>query len=111
MKRMAMILLLVAMLTSCGESEPFVEYNGRLLSEEELVAMREKLLEASQPSDETLHEPADGIVYWTEGGEVWHESASCGHLSQKNPAKTGTVEEAMAAKKERPCSYCCESIK
>ena len=51
-------------------------------------------------------EPADGIVYYSEGGEVWHEWRTCGHLSQKNEIFTGSIEDAMAAGKERGCSYC-----
>ena len=109
-------LLSTILLFACSANEPTVEYNGRMLSEEEIFALSDRFprdseadagIESETEPAETA-EPADGIVHFTDGGTVWHEWLSCGHLSQKSEIKSGTVEEAIAAGKERGCSFCTE---
>lgn len=48
------------------------------------------------------------IVYWLEGGSVWHESAKCGTVTKADPAKLlrGTPQDAFAAGKDRACKVC-----
>jgi hypothetical protein len=48
------------------------------------------------------------IVYWLEGGSVWHESAKCGTVTKADPAKLlrGTPQDAFAAGKDRACKIC-----
>lgn len=50
------------------------------------------------------------VVYWLEGGKVWHESRACGTVNNATPEKlySGTRREAVAAGKERPCKICGE---
>ena len=113
MRRILMVLiLLTALLCSCGANEATVSYNGTELSAEEIFELSESFpreteseSEAETKPEETV-EPADGIVYFSEGGEVWHEWRTCGHLSQKNEIICGSIEDAIAAGKERGCSFC-----
>ena len=113
MRKLVIIWILLAMLLcSCSADDVLVSYNGEELSAEEIFELSEQfpretetVKETETEAEETV-EPADGIVYYSEGGEVWHEWRTCGHLSQKNEIFTGSIEDAMAAGKERGCSYC-----
>ncbi len=46
------------------------------------------------------------IVYWKEGGSVWHESRLCGTLKRADNVKSGDVYTAYYAGKPRPCKTC-----
>ena len=45
-------------------------------------------------------------VYWSKGGSVWHLSLSCYHVAKLDTVYSGYIEDAIAAKKEKLCSYC-----
>lgn len=111
MKKLSALLLVALLLCSCESRTPRVEYDGKLLSEEDIAALGKPFETEAEKETETeteTDEPADGIVHWTDGGTVWHERLSCSRLSDKSPVRTGSVDEALAAKKERGCSFCCE---
>ena len=62
-------------------------------------------------NEESLESPTEAIdqeevVYWVEGGKVWHLSTDCRYLKDKENIHCGTVEEAMEAKKTKLCSSC-----
>lgn len=106
---------LTVLLGACTADAPRVEYNGEQLSQEDIFALADQFRENDETETVTETEepeetraPADGIVYWTVGGEVWHEWRSCGHLSRKNEVTSGSIAEAIAQGKERGCSYCTE---
>lgn len=46
------------------------------------------------------------VVYWTESGSVYHVTDRCSSLRHSAQILHGSMEEAMAAKKERPCKSC-----
>ena len=114
MKLLKMIAVLLVAFSLCACARPpQVEYDGAVLSSEEIRALGKKALTQTETlmqteTEKETHEPADGIVYWTEGGEVWHEWRDCSRISKKNPVLTGSIEDAMAAKKDRGCSFCCK---
>ena len=101
---------------SCG-SEPEVVYNGSVLNESDVLQILDELRAESETRAETEAEPAvetevqedyDDLVYWTEGGVVWHALATCGHISKKQEPQCGSIEDAIEAGKERGCSFCTE---
>ncbi len=52
-------------------------------------------------------DPADpDIVYWTQGGTVWHTERECSALRRSKEIISGTVEEAVFVGKERACQKC-----
>jgi hypothetical protein len=55
-------------------------------------------------------EDGEIIVFWLEGGKVWHWSRQCSSLSRSNPEKIikGSVSDAINAGKERACKNCSE---
>lgn len=115
MKRLRILFLaaLSVTLCACAAHEPRVEYNGERLSESDIFSLADRFSTETENESETeteppeeTQEPTDGIVHWTEGGLVWHEWLSCGHLSDEDEVKSGRVEDAAAAGKERGCAFC-----
>lgn len=45
------------------------------------------------------------IVYWTEGGSVWHVSRDCYHIKNKDVI-SGTVAEAEMSGHDKSCKTC-----
>lgn len=50
-------------------------------------------------------EEVPSVLYWTEGGEVWHTSPDCRYLKNKT-VLSGTQADALEAGKKRLCSSC-----
>ncbi|MGM9641607.1 MAG: hypothetical protein ACI3XI_00215 [Eubacteriales bacterium] len=48
------------------------------------------------------------IVYWLDGGSVWHESDQCPSVMRADPSsvRSGTVNDAYYKGKERACKVC-----
>lgn len=58
-------------------------------------------------SAEQLKEANVGkVVYWTEGGSVFHLDEDCSHLNRSYELTAGTPEEAEQAGKSRLCKSC-----
>ena len=51
-------------------------------------------------------EEPDNTVYWTKGGGVYHLYKDCGYIKSSSEILSGTVEEALEAKKSGVCSRC-----
>ncbi|MBE6659539.1 MAG: hypothetical protein E7604_14000 [Ruminococcaceae bacterium] len=49
---------------------------------------------------------AEGTVYWTSGGSVWHVTADCSALAKSKSVNSGTEAQAAAAGKSRACKRC-----
>lgn len=52
------------------------------------------------------------VVYWLEGGSVWHISQACSTIIKADPTKvkTGSVLDAQNSGKQRPCKICGANI-
>ncbi len=107
------ILVLCATLFACSdENKGMIEYDGRLLSEDELQAIitatlqtePEIVIQLVRFGENEVEESAR--LYWTSGGSVWHTRLSCGYLSKDGDVYYGTLEEAISAEKSRCCSAC-----
>lgn len=48
----------------------------------------------------------DGLAYWTPFGEVYHFNPDCQHLKNSGTIHSGTVQDALDAKRTRGCSGC-----
>ena len=46
------------------------------------------------------------VVFWTESGSVWHSFKDCGHLKNSKEILSGSVDDAIAAGKEKLCTTC-----
>lgn len=63
----------------------------------------------TKPQVEEVHsEAAPEMCYFAERGSVYHMSKDCRHIAGKEGVITATVEEAVAAGKERKCALCGE---
>lgn len=66
--------------------------------------------DTSDTSDATCEESSEAFqqhetVYWTKSGEVWHSFSGCQYLKNAE-VLSGSLEEALAAKKTKQCSIC-----
>ena len=59
-------------------------------------------IEGGETSDETTID----VVYWTEGGSVWHNTKDCSALARSKNIISGSVHDAVRAGKERVCKKC-----
>ncbi len=52
------------------------------------------------------------LLYWLEGGSVWHISLSCGSVANASPESlhSGDIVAALAAGKERGCKVCAKNV-
>ncbi len=48
----------------------------------------------------------DGLAYWTPFGEVYHFNPDCQHIKNSGTIYSGTVQDAIDAKRTRGCSGC-----
>lgn len=48
----------------------------------------------------------DATVYWVSGGSVYHSTDRCPALARSTNIRSGTVAQAIAAGKKRPCKDC-----
>lgn len=55
---------------------------------------------------ETANTTAPSVVYWTEGGSVYHHSSDCSSLRSSENILQGSIEDALLAEKERACKRC-----
>ena len=106
------MLLSLMLLSSCTKEAPL---EGVPITPEMLESVSLALTEsstatnASTQADQTVpvaETAVPDIVYWTESGTVYHTTDQCGTLKNSTAIMHGSVEEAMLAKKERPCKTC-----
>ena len=96
---LAMVLLSV---TACTSAQDFD--GGRPISPEELESMSAALFE-TEASIEGETAPS-WMVFWTDGGSVYHRDRNCRHLSKATDVKSGPVGNAKMYGKDSPCSAC-----
>ena len=58
--------------------------------------------DSTQPDDDE----ADGTVYWTKKGGVYHLYRDCSYIKSSSEVISGTAEEALEAGKSDVCSRC-----
>lgn len=49
---------------------------------------------------------AEGDVFWTESGTLWHSTYTCSYLSRSKDVIHGSLEDALLAGKTGACSRC-----
>lgn len=88
------------------DDERISEIKNEILSGATEEETEEKTTEENTNSANENNEEKDGVVYWTESGSVWHESATCSHLKNSSKIVSGSVADAQKAGKSKACSRC-----
>ncbi len=85
-------------------------YGGELLMPEDVQSIVDAV-SAAQTEKYPTETDIFGwqIVFWVDGGTVWHVSRQCTSVKKATTVHEGSKEDAIAAGKERPCSICTES--
>ena len=103
------VLALLLLLFCCGCTDTADFDAGQQLTAAELAALKEQMAAQNENSDTTPSgggASQDGTVYWLDSGKVYHTDATCYHIAKKENVKSGTVDAATAAGKERACASC-----
>lgn len=112
--------LLIATLTVLPACSMFWSSNhsysgGQILDEEMMSSIREEIISAEETTDgeeeseettkkeNTAH---NGLVYWTEGGGVYHFYKDCGYIKSASKIMSGSITDARNADKTGVCSRC-----
>ena len=74
--------------------------------ESELSPQTETAVNKTTSDSHTPEETSSDVVYWTESGSVYHITDECSSLRNSTTIHQGSVADALAAKKERPCKSC-----
>ena len=99
-------LLCLLLLTSCESGQNFEA--GQSLSPEELASLSAELFTTAPEPDTADGFASREIVYWTEGGSVYHLDRDCYHLKRAERVIEGSVKHAWSEGKERVCATCGE---
>lgn len=100
-KIMIICLALCLALPSCVSEADDGRYTGVLANEDIIASIRQEIADK-----ENSLLAAEGDVFWTESGKLWHKSLDCSYLANSKTILHGTVEEAKLEGKEKPCSRC-----
>lgn len=58
------------------------------------------------PVKVSVKEDTPDVCYYTSKGNVWHYARSCSYLKSAEDLQRGSLEEAEAVGKTRPCTRC-----
>ena len=106
MKKLLPLLTICLLLASCHSGGEFD--GGRPISKEELASLSAELSgDAKEPAETAKN---DGtvlyLVYWSEGGSVYHFTTDCRHLKDAKTVESGSIGDAVNKGKEKACSAC-----
>lgn len=106
MRRLIAFFLIAAALAlpACTPSDDFSA--GRPLTRDELASLSAELCTGAREPETVGGFSTQVVVYWTEGGSVYHLSKECYHLKRAASVESGSVSRAWALGKERACSVC-----
>ena len=98
------MVICTALLTACTPTDDFEA--GRPVDREELASLSAELFtkEVEPDTDDGFH--TREVVYWTEGGTVYHYDRACYHLKRAENVISGSVKHAHKEGKDRACATC-----
>ena len=106
MKKLISLLIICLLLASCHGGDEF--QGGRPITKEELASLSVELSGGAKEPAETAKN--DGtvlyLVYWSDGGSVYHCASDCRHLKDAKSVHAGSIREAQENGKEKACSAC-----
>ena len=106
MRRLMAVLMILTVLAfpACTPSDDFTA--GKPLTRDELTSLSDELFTEAREPETVGGFSTQVVVYWTEGGSVYHLSKDCYHLKRAASVESGSVSRAWALGKERACSVC-----
>lgn len=98
--RIALAFFIVALLLSSCDDE--LDLNTGILANESIVSSIRQEIEDKENSLLA----AEGDVFWSPSGKLWHATHRCSYLANSKTIYHGSEEEARLAGKERGCTRC-----
>jgi len=103
----ALLLSAVLLIAGCTSYNGDGFYAGETVTPEQLESIAQMIRdEQTAKYPDITGENGETLYCWIAGGTVYHRSTACYSLSKSTGIVTGTLEEALAAGKERLCSVC-----
>ena len=103
-KIIVLYLLVLCFLASCSQSINSGRNTGILADDEAVSSIRQEIADK-----ENSLLAAEGDVFWTPSGSLWHATYECGYLKNSKTIYHGTVEEAKREGKQSACERCSKS--
>ena len=106
MKKLLCLIMICLLLSSCRGGDGFD--GGRPISKEELASLSAALLTNTAEPEEATRGQAEGfyLVFWTDGGSVYHMTMDCRHLKNAKSIRSGSIQAALDSGKGKACSVC-----
>ena len=98
--RIALVIFALALLLSSCNDE--VNLNTGILANESIVSSIRQEIEDKENSLLA----AEGDVFWSPSGKLWHATHKCSYLANSKTIYHGSIEEARLEGKERGCTRC-----
>ena len=116
MKRVFLSLLFAVLIfSSCSvlDRNASIYYNENELSLGDVTEMRHTFpIDEEETKNITLvpigEADSDKVVYWINGGSVWHKTYTCGYIKDGSEVFYGSEEIAVENGKNAVCSACKE---
>ena len=106
MRKLLFLLIICLLLPSCHSGNELD--GGRPISKEELASLSAELF--NDTAEPVRPAPDNGnilyMVYWSDGGSVYHYASDCRHLKDAKSIHAGSIREAQENGKEKACSAC-----
>lgn len=97
-------LFVLCFLVSCSQSIGSGRNTGILADDKAVSSIKQEI----EDKENSLL-AAEGDVFWTPSGSLWHETYECGYLKNSKTIYHGTVEEARIEGKKGSCERCSKS--
>lgn len=116
-KSMVCLALVIVIICFSGCIERFIGTETdigsvKLITPEDIESIFAEIsFEAIEKYPIETDENGEPLVFWLEGGTVWHTSRLCGSIERADPEIVfqGTVRDAYNAGKERACKVCSDN--
>ena len=113
-KFLCILLTVLILLFSCGCTEHYFGVSTepdslKVLTPEEIESIFAEIsYEVTEKYQVVTNESGDDIVFWLDGGSVWHISQDCSTVKKADISNvnSGSVQDALSCGKERPCKIC-----
>ena len=100
-KILAVLFAVLVILSACSLDDENGILGGILVNEDVLSSIKQEALDK-----ENSMLAADGDVFWSASGTIWHATYECSFLANSKTVYHGSVDEARLEGKERECSRC-----
>ena len=98
------IVFCIVAMFACSDKDEQGKNSGILADSDVIASIKQEIADK-----ENSLLAAEGDVFWTPSGSLWHATYECGYLKNSRTIYHGTVEEAKREGKQSACERCSKS--